>query len=288
MPLPYFSIIIPTHGRKAPLQTCLQALKQLDYPSDCLEVIIVFDGDDVQSLPDIDPLSVHILSQPHQGPAAARNLGAGVAGGSYLAFIDDDCYPSADWLLQLSAVLDNSPQSMVGGKIQNALPDNPYATASQMLVDYLYQKHNSRPSQSTFLTSNNMALPRSTFLELGGFDSRFKLAAGEDREFCRRWLKERYNIHYQPRAQVYHAHILTLSSFWRQHVNYGRGAFTFHQKEEHPHQPKLNGVSFYVNLILFPLRQAKADKLKLFLLFCLMQLATTSGFLIEYWASRNR
>jgi GT2 family glycosyltransferase len=51
-------------------------------------------------------------------------------------------------------------------------------------------------------------------------------AAGEDREFCDRWLRHGYRMAYVPKATVYHAHELTFCTFWRQHFGYGRGAFS--------------------------------------------------------------
>jgi uncharacterized SAM-binding protein YcdF (DUF218 family) len=49
--------------------------------------------------------------------------------------------------------------------------------------------------------------------------------AGEDREFCDRWLYHGYKMQYVPDAIILHSHYLTWSSFCKQHLNYGRGAF---------------------------------------------------------------
>ncbi|MEL7227305.1 MAG: glycosyltransferase, partial [Cyanobacteria bacterium J06576_12] len=44
MSLPSFSIVVPTYNRPPQLAACLQALTQLDYPGDRVEIIIVDDG----------------------------------------------------------------------------------------------------------------------------------------------------------------------------------------------------------------------------------------------------
>lgn len=141
-------------------------------------------------------------------------------------------------------------------------------------------KHNNDPKQPQFFTSNNIALNRKRFLELGGFDARFPSAAGEDRELCRRWLNTGYAMHYQPSAVIHHAHNLSLSGFWQQHLNYGRGAYRFrtHNSTRLTFEP----LSFYVNLMHYPFQRANGrTAIRLFILFAIMQLANTFGFLRE-------
>lgn len=284
MPFPTFSIIVPTIGRIPALHNCLEAVKALNYPQEKLEILVVFDGCSPLELPALGSLTVRTLSQPQRGPAAARNYGASVAAGKYLAFTDDDCVLSPDWLLTLAAVFNRYPDTMAGGKTINSLADNPYASASQLLVDFLYERLNEQQNQAMFLTANNMAVSRQLFLACGGFDETFSLAAGEDREFCARWFNRGGTIHYAPEAVVHHAHDLTLSGFWKQHVNYGRGAYLFHKKRgiQEAKRSHFAGFSFYVNLLFFPLRQSqKSRAMGYFLLFLAMQTATTLGYLKE-------
>ncbi len=285
MQYPFFSIIVPTHGRPAALRNCIEALGRLAYPPDCYEIIVVFDGDESIALPTLPSITLQICTQPHSGPAAARNKGASQAIGDYLAFTDDDCAPAVDWLRQLTAAFNQFPEYMIGGQTVNALPENVYASASQCLVDFLYQHHNRDPRQARFITSNNMALSRDRFLEIGGFDDRFPLAAGEDREFCHRWLTEGNRIYYQSTALVHHTHPLTLAGFWRQHLNYGRGAYLYHNQQAlNQNEPlTLEKPAFYLDLLRHPLRPKNGrPSPTLFLLFLLMQLANTVGFLHQW------
>jgi GT2 family glycosyltransferase len=281
---PFFSIVIPTHGRIAALSRCLEALGRQDYPSERFEVIVVSDGDAPMPAPVVENLSIQVVAQPKSGPSAARNSGAIQARGDYLAFTDDDCIPTADWLSQLSAAFDHYPERMVGGRVVNALPENNYAAASQLLVDFLYERYNADPLQAQFFTANNLALRRDLFLEMGGFDIRFSLAAGEDRELCRRWIDKGYGMFYESAALVHHAHDLTLAGFWRQHVNYGRGAFRFRQQQNE--RRKLERPTFYTDLLRYPFRRANGPQAAhLFIRFLLMQVANTYGFIREKWES---
>lgn len=288
---PFFSIIIPTYNRQQQLTRCLESLTQLDYPRQDFEVIIVDDGSHVAF--DIpvsfqNQINITLLRQSNSGPATARNTGAAKARGKYIAFTDDDCTPAPNWLKTLTNQFIQTPDCMIGGYTINAIPENPYSTASQLLNDYLYNFYNTNDQQPKFFTSNNIALPASIFQQLGGFDTSFPLAAGEDREFCDRWLNYGYKIIYAPEAIVCHAHDLTLSKYWRQHFNYGRGAFWFRQIKSNRESKsiQLESLSFYINLLLYPFfKTSRKSALLIFGLFFISQLANTLGF---YWQSKLR
>jgi len=288
---PVFSIIIPTYSRPGPLAACLQALTGLDYARERFEVIVVDDGSPtppkavVESLRDRLQLTLHL--QRHAGPAAARNAGAMRARGKYLAFTDDDCLPAADWLEALTARFERPANHLIGGRIINAVPDNPYSTAAQLLVDYMYTYHNSHPNHAKFFASNNLAVPAERFRAIGGFDTSFSLAAGEDREFCDRWLHYGYEMTYAPEILVYHAHGLSFRSFWRQQFRYGRGAFGFHRVRAQRTQKgiRLQAPSFYLNLLRHSFSQGRCGRrLMLAGLLLVSQGAITMGFLREKFA----
>src|SRR5262249_34753722 len=175
---PVFSIVVPTYERPRQLAACLQALARLDYARDHFEVIVVDDGGKTPLVnviaPVHDRLSVTLLTQPNAGPAVARNTGAMQAKGQYLAFTDDDCMPAPEWLQSLTARFAKTPDHMIGGRTINALPDNLYSTACQVLVDYLYAYYNNADlNHGRFFTSNNLALPADRFRLMGGFDTTF-------------------------------------------------------------------------------------------------------------------
>jgi len=98
------SIIIPTYNRAKLLVRNLKNIYAKKYPFS-LETIVIDDGsaeDDlaeirksIRSLPGIELLSI-----PHQGPGAARNLGIRKAIGDVLVFINDDTVVDSDFLIK--------------------------------------------------------------------------------------------------------------------------------------------------------------------------------------------
>ncbi|MFO7538931.1 MAG: glycosyltransferase [Chloroflexota bacterium] len=277
------SIIIPTYNRPQALRRCLQGIAALAYDGDRFEVIVVDDGSDRAQenlLTTLVDGPVRWLRQANAGPAAARNAGAAVANGRLLCFTDDDCSPHPDWLAHLWAQFEQMPAAALGGRTINQLVDNPYAAASQLLIDYLYAYYRAPDDTAPrFFTSNNLAVPADLFRQTGGFDTTMPLAAGEDREFCERWRLAGRLLSFVPDALVHHAHPLTLPRFWRQHFNYGRGAWQFRQRVG---AVALERWGFYGRLLSYPWHVDGVQKRPLLtLLLIISQLANAAGYLRE-------
>lgn len=90
----FCSIIIPTIGRSS-LNIAVNSALNQTIPAHDIEIIVVNDGSD--PLPNADwhqSTVVQILNTNQHERSVARNIGAAVAKGKYLCFLDDD-----DWLL---------------------------------------------------------------------------------------------------------------------------------------------------------------------------------------------
>lgn len=284
-----FSVVVPTHNRPGPLRGCLEALANQDFSSNRFEVVVVDDGSTGPPVSQVmeefqSRCRIRLLVQRRSGPSEARNNGAAAAQGDYLAFTDDDCAPARDWLSALERRLAQNPDAGIGGHTINALTDNPYAAASQALIDYLYAYYNGSRNSARFFTSNNLALPTEQFRELGGFDTTYTRAAAEDRELCSHWLHRGYRLVHAPEARVYHRHKMSALDFWRQHFNYGRGARRYHQARHARGEgcPPLEPIGFYLRLLRWPFREGiKAGAVKQSALLAVSQLSHTAGFLRE-------
>jgi len=290
-----FSVIIPTRGRPKSLAACLESLSDLDYPRDQFEVIVVDDGSEMPPREVVesfaDRLDVVLLTQPHGGPASARNTGAARAKGEFLAFTDDDCTVAKDWLQALASRFAETNDVAIGGRTINALPGDPYATASQLIVDVVYAFYNADPDRARFVASNNLAVAKDHFIAVAGFDSSFSLAS-EDRDLCDRWLSQGYRITYAPEVVVHHSRPMSFAAFCRQHFSYGRGAFRFERARARRGSGGLiKELGFYRQLPRLVSRAfAEVHGRRAVLpgaLLAVWQGANTAGFFWE-WASQTR
>lgn len=95
------SVIIPTYNEEEHIGQCLLSLKKQTEKN--FEIIVVDDESTDQTLKIAKQHADHVLSQPHQGPGAARNLGAKSAKGDILVFVDADMTFHPDFLQKLTA-----------------------------------------------------------------------------------------------------------------------------------------------------------------------------------------
>lgn len=282
MSIKTFSIIIPTYNNLADLFICLGSLTKLNYAKHDFEVIVINDGNERADRTVFcfkESLNIYLIESKGKGPAAARNIGARAAKKECLAFIDDDCTVDELWLKHFNNHLQWFPNSIVGGHTINGLKENIYSEASQLLIDYIYSYYNKFNNKAQFVTSNNFGLTRVRFVQVGGFNENFSDPGGEDRHFCKKWLNYGYKIIYQPKAIVNHWHELTLEKFWKQQFNYGKGAHIF--KEKLTQKNEFEPISFYINLILYPIRKAPDRKIRLTMLFIFSQVAILAGLLYQ-------
>ncbi len=281
---PDFSVIIPTLNRPADLEECLRALCSQTYPRESYEIIVVDDGGSVpleERLAKFErDADLRMLRQPGQGPAAARNAGAAVSRGRYLAFTDDDCVPEAGWLAALEKELRKDRRRLVGGRVVNALPENPYSTTSQIIVDFVQTYYRSAAGHPRFFATNNIAVHADAFRKVDGFSAAFRTS--EDRDFCDRWLAAGYGMVHAPDAVVRHAHRLNFASFWKQHMGYGRGAWRFYRAYGTRHGCKSSiEPGFYAKLVSrLPDLILQQPRNRAFLCFLMIvwQLANLAGF----------
>jgi len=298
------SIIVPTRNRPGKIEKCLRAIADQTYPHDRFEVIVVDDGSDAPLSTTILPFRAHLqiqlVEQKKAGPARARNTGAKQAAGRLLVFTDDDCEPTPGWLAALHTHFQRCPDRAIGGETINALPENAYSSASQLLVDYLYAYYGAGAGAGgdgaaagpPFFTSNNLAVPAALFHDVGEFDGSFPRAGGEDREFCDRWQERGYRLLRAPDAIVRHSHRLSFGTFWNQHMNYGRGAFHLRKARASRRRDAigLEPFTFYGRLLMYPTRAAVRREAKLWLMTLMLvsQVANALGFALEASAHRSR
>jgi len=283
--LPFFSVIIPTYRRPAQLAACLRSLVRCDYPRDRLEVIVVDEGSGTAPRATIAPFSEQIdlamIELGSGGAARARNFGAKHARGDYLAFIDDDCAATSEWLSALASRLTTAPDCAVCGRTVNALPQKMTSEASQMRLDYLSLHYNNGPERDRFAAVNNLAVPKPGFLELGGFDESFPLARGGERDFCGRWVSSGRKMIYDEDAVVLDAHTPTVWTFLREHFGNGLGAYSLQRARARRGEEKApkESFGFYWDLVTFPFTRRAGWRAPLLAgLIAVSQCASAAGY----------
>lgn len=169
-------------------------------------------------------------------PAQKRDIGVKKSRGTIIAFIDDDAYPTSNWLKKAEAHFEKSEIAAVCGP--GILP--PKANLWERIFDEVLKTwvgsggygYRFIPQRSRFIDdypSMNFLVRRDIFLELGGFNSDYW--PGEDSKLCEDIVyKKKKKILYHPDVVIYHHRRTDLKAFLKQHGRYGfhRGAFFAH------------------------------------------------------------
>ncbi len=278
---PQLSVVVPTRDRPDRLASCLAAL--MVQTADSYEIVVVDDAS-----VDASAVARAVADAPHarlvlgegRGPAAARNLGAGVARGEVVCFTDDDCRPTPGWLDALAAAITAGADASAG-PTRNGGPGSALARAAQLVANHLSEASlDTATGRLGFAPTSNLACRMEVHRHVP-FDESYPLAAGEDREWCRRLAEHGYELVAAPSALVVHHQELTPAGFWRQQVRYGRGAYRFHRNATsgtHLQPPR-----FYVDL----LRRALAQGPTTAALVGVAQVATAVGMASEALADRH-
>jgi glycosyltransferase involved in cell wall biosynthesis len=160
------------------------------------EVIVVDNGRDAPRLADFSQnVMVHRIVY-RAGVAQARNAGAALASGDYVAFLDDDDLWERDYLRKVSEV------------IEAQAPDYLICRLDKMVGDTIVKYKNAAGKLKTdaLLVRNpgvggqNVVVRRTAFLEVSGFDP--GLRTGEDKALAMEFLLRQYKIVTAPHIQA--------------------------------------------------------------------------------------
>ncbi len=193
----FFSVIIPTYKRLEDLEHCLRKLlpKAQSYAAENFEVIVSDDDSEMSAVAICNVFGsvIRYCKGPGKGPAANRNNGAHMAKGEWLVFIDDDCLPDGGLLLNYERFIQDNPDyDALEGKIYAPRPQVSFSEKSPL------------NTTGGAFWSCNIAIRKSLFDRLNGFDEDFAYAANEDQDLQFRIIGSGGSIAYVEGASVCH------------------------------------------------------------------------------------
>ncbi len=230
---PQISVVIPTRDRASSLQRCLESL--LAQSMSDFEVIVINDGstDDTREVlrafsatnPTLRVHSIH--HDTPRGANPSRNEAICSCRSPWIAFLDDDCYATPDWLERLSNEAVDGRIPAVTGHVENVALSNQWERFFIGQHRVVSQDRGGVRVARRIVAGN--ALVRREWLNDAFDEDRARVstdvttsARGDEEGLRIRIERAGLSIVHAPNAVVFHDHSYTFEAFCRQAFKSGQ------------------------------------------------------------------
>jgi glycosyltransferase involved in cell wall biosynthesis len=205
MKSPYISVIIPVYNEEKDIEDCLKSLRGQSFRDS--EVILVDDGSTDNTKGIVKRFkNVRLFNGTHKGPGFSRNIGAKLARGKVLVFVDADMTFHKDYLKNLIKPLLEDKNDRVIGTTHNY----EIATNMQNVWARCWGEIRIEPPTAKEIKIFR-AIRKDKFIELGGFDPKYGYA--DDQTF---WYKYGIKPVLAKNTVCYHKNPETLKATYKQ------------------------------------------------------------------------
>ena len=224
------SLIIPVYNRIEKVRNLFESIENSNFSC---EVIVVDDcsTEDISAVCQEfqDEINLrYFRNSKNMGPSYSRNMGINKASHQFIAFTDNDCIVSKDWLIKLHEYISNVSENVVGvgGRTLALGKDllSQYYDYNKILDPWYYN------GRRLYIVSANAIFKKKQVLNVGGFDQTVTKAGGEDVGLCLKLINSGYELAYYPEALIFHDYERSLKNFYRTFFTYGYGCHVQYSK----------------------------------------------------------
>lgn len=198
------SVVVVTFNRPEEVKKAVDSL--LNQSVKPFEIIIVDDASTPPLRMKVDGTRTKLKRFDKEiGLSSARNYGIDVAKGEYIAFIDDDCIASKNWIEEIQKGI-RAGGDILGGPLRPRFRAKPPEWWNEKHLGYFVGVGN---SETRDIWGANMVFRKEVFRKIGVFNpnvgrQKGKLLAGEDTDLIAKGKRAHALILFMSNAEVFH------------------------------------------------------------------------------------
>jgi cellulose synthase/poly-beta-1,6-N-acetylglucosamine synthase-like glycosyltransferase len=282
------TVIVPVRNEQKNIENCINNLLEQDYPRHLMQVIIIDDDSEDDTLKIAASLSdnrllvlrsgENVTSQIPVSPGKKRAIATGIqkATGSLIITTDADCTAPMHWLKTIVAFYEEKKPVFIAAPVKYTTQNNFGDIFQSLDILSLQGITAAGVHHGLLMMSNgaNLAYEKKTYLEIGGFSGIDELASGDDLLLMQKIAKvNKGNIMYcfTPEAIVSTVPAETWYLFLQQRLRWASKARSYTDW-------KITGVLalvYFLNLALMTLLIASLFTFKLFFYWLALLLIKT-------------
>jgi glycosyltransferase involved in cell wall biosynthesis len=251
MSSPTISIITPCYNSADTLKILLEELPKQTVWERVIEYIIVGYTDDgvTEELlrKNKDPKLKLVFLEENHNPAVKRNLGAKMAKGDIICFIDADAYPAKDWIETIINAYESGIKVGGGSYSIPEFQSKKSIAICQYFIEFSQFMPFGKVRRTPLVPTCNLFCDRKLFLNVGGIP---EIRASEDSLFGLK-VNEYEPMYFIPKARVFHIFREDRQKYLSNQFMLGKYVFVY--RKYHYNNIYFKPFLFYIMLIPFAL-----------------------------------
>ena len=255
------SIIIPTKNAERTIKEVLDGINRQKTNYD-IEIIIIDSGSQDKTINIISKFDVRLLEiKPEEfHHAKTRNMGASLATGDILVFLNGDAYPADRYWLP--ALVSRFDDMAVAAVYSRQIPPSGTNPINKFRVTWNYKKTEAIKSIETmpiygtkytfFFSTVSCAIRKSIWKN---FKFPEDIPVYEDTALIRKIIGSGYKVIYEPKSVVYHAHNYSILGIFQRYFDTGLIWNKLNYSKNSSNKFQSEGISYLIEGIKFFIRK---------------------------------